>query len=156
MGPASTSNRRKCELGDRSGRETALPLRCVAAFLRISRGSYEYHRARLGRDRDAGIRSEARRVFGEGEGAWGYRTVWARLRWEGVVASEKRMRRVMREEGLEVVYNKRRRRGHSSYEGEVSAAPPNLVGRDFRAAAPDELWLTDVTEFRPRRGPRST
>ena len=35
-----------------------------------------------------------------GGGAWGYRTVWARLRREGVIASEKRVRRVMREEGL--------------------------------------------------------
>ena len=149
--PASTSNRSKCELGERLRRETGLPLRCVTAFLRISRSSYEYHRARLGRDRDADIRSEVRRVFGEGEGAWGYRTVWPRLRREGVVAIEKRVRRVMREEGLEVVYNKRRRRGYSSYEGEVSAAPPNLVGRDFRAA-PDELWLIDVTESRLSSG----
>ena len=43
------------------------------------------------------------------------------------------------------------RRGYSSYEGEVSAAPPNLVGRDFRAA-PDELWLIDVTESRLSSG----
>lgn len=54
----------------------------------------------------------------------------------------------MREEGLEVVYNRRRRRGWSSYEGEVSAAPPNLVARDFHSSAPDQLWLTDITEFR--------
>lgn len=53
----------------------------------------------------------------------------------------------MREEGLEVVYNRRRRRW-SSYAGEVSAAPPNLVARDFSAPAPDELWVTDITEFR--------
>ena len=57
------------------------------------------------------------------------------------------MRRLMREEGLEVVYNRRRRRW-SSYAGEVSAAPPNLVARDFSAPAPDELWVTDITEFR--------
>ncbi len=36
--------------------------------------------------------------------------------------------------------------------GEVSAAPPNLVARDFSAAAPDELWVTDVTEFRVPAG----
>ena len=35
----------------------------------------------------------------------------------------------MREEGLEVVYNKRRARGYSSYAGEVSKAPENLVNR---------------------------
>ena len=30
----------------------------------------------------------------------------------------------------------------------MSAAPPNLVARDFSAPAPDELWVTDITEFR--------
>lgn len=64
--PGSMSNRRKCELGERSGRVTGLPLRPVTAFLGISRSSYEYHRARLGRDRDADIRTEAVRLFEEG------------------------------------------------------------------------------------------
>lgn len=73
--------------------------------------------------------------------------VWVRLRRTGARVSEKVVRRVMREEGLEVVYN-RRRRHWSSYAGEISEAPGNLVGRDFRASAPDELWLTDITEFR--------
>ena len=153
--PASISNRRKCELGERSGREACLPLRSATAFLRISKSSHEYHRARLGRDRDADIRSKVRRLFGEGRRAWGYRTVWARLRAGGTPASKKRVRRVMREEGLEVVYNRRRERGYSSYAGEVSAAPPNLVNRDFHASAPDELWLTDITEFRLPSGERA-
>ncbi len=146
--PASISNRSKCELGERLRRATALPLRSITGFLRISKSSYEYHRARLGRDRDADIRGAVRDVFGEGRGAWGYRTVWAHLRRRGVLCSEKRVRRVMREEGLEVVYDRRRRRGYSSYAGEVSKAPPNLVRRNFRAPEPNRLWLTDITEFR--------
>lgn len=52
----SMSNGSKCELGERLRRATGLPLRCVTAFLRISKSSYEYHRARLGRDRDADLR----------------------------------------------------------------------------------------------------
>ena len=148
--PGSISNRSKCELGERLRRGTGLPLRSITAFLRISKSSYEYHRRRLAapRDRDADIRPLVRRLFEEGRGAWGYRTVWARLRRAGARASEKRVRRVMREEGLRPAYARRRRRGWSSYEGEVSAAPPNLVARDFRAGAPDELWVTDITEFR--------
>ena len=149
--PASISNRSKCELGERLRRETALPLRSITAFLRISKSSYEYWRPRVlagEPDRDADIRASVVRVFREGSGAWGYRTVWAHLRREGVRASEKRVRRVMREEGLEVVYNRKRRRGYSSYVGEVSKAPANLVGRRFRAPAPNRLWLTDITEFR--------
>ena len=148
--PASISNRSKCELGERLRRATALPLRSITGFLRISKSSYEYWRPRVAapRDRDADIRDRVVRIFREGSGCWGYRTVWARLRREGVRASEKRVARVMREEGLEVVYNKRRARGYSSYAGEVSKAPENLVNRNFHADEPNRLWLTDITEFR--------
>lgn len=148
--PASISNRSKCELGERLRRETGLPLRSITGFLRISKSSYEYQRARLAcrRDRDADIRPLVRELFDAENGARGYRAVHARMRRAGVVASEKRVRRVMREEGLRPAYAKRRRKGYSSYAGEVSKAPPNLVGRDFHASAPDELWLTDITEFR--------
>ena len=152
--PASISNRSKCELGERLRRATGLPLRLITAFLRISKSSYEYHRARLApRDRDADIRPLVVALFSEGGGAWGYRSVWARLRRAGVRASEKRVRRVMREEGLAVRYARRRRRW-SSYGGEPSPAPPNLVRRRFRAGAPDELWLTDITEFALPSGER--
>jgi transposase InsO family protein len=154
--PASISNRSKCELGERLRRATALPLRSITGFLRISKSSYEYWRPRVAapRDRDADIRDRVVRIFREGSGCWGYRTVWARLRREGVRASEKRVARVMREEGLEVVYNKRRARGYSSYAGEVSKAPENLVNRNFHADEPNRLWLTDITEFRLPDDPR--
>ena len=31
--------------------------------------------------------------------------------------------------------------------GEISPAPDNLLNRDFSASAPNEKWLTDITEF---------
>lgn len=31
--------------------------------------------------------------------------------------------------------------------GEISPAPDNIVNRNFRAAAPNEKWLTDITKF---------
>ena len=154
FGPDSISNRSKVELGERLRAATGLPLRSITAFLRISKSSYEYHRARLGADRHAELRVQVRALFEGGDRNWGYRRIWAELRRAGTRVSEKVVRRIMREEGLEVVYNKRRRRW-SSYAGEVSAAPENLVQRDFHAAAPDELWLTDITEFRVGpKGPR--
>ena len=47
----------------------------------------------------------------------------------------------------------RKKRRYSSYRGEVSEAPENLLRDErgkhhFRADAPNELWVTDVTEFR--------
>lgn len=154
--PASISNRSKCELGERLRRETGLPLRSIIGFLRISKSSYEYQRARLAEraDRDGDIRAQVVATFARGDGMWGYRTVWARMRRAGTVASEKRVLRVMREEGLRPAYAKRRRRGYSSYAGEVSKAPDNLVNRDFHADEPDRLWLTDITEFRLPAGPK--
>jgi transposase InsO family protein len=31
--------------------------------------------------------------------------------------------------------------------GEISAAPGNIINRDFQASAPNEKWLTDISEF---------
>lgn len=150
--PGSISNKRKCELGERLRRETGRPLREITAFLRISKSSYEYHRARLGGpDPLAELKARVRALFDESRGRYGYRRIWALLRREGVRASEKVVRRVMREEGLEAARGKGAGRW-SSYAGEPSWAPPNLVGRDFRSGLPNFLWVTDVTEFRLRSG----
>lgn len=51
--PASISNRSKCELGERLRRATALPLRSITGFLRISKSSYEYWRPRVAAPRRA-------------------------------------------------------------------------------------------------------
>ena len=49
----------------------------------------------------------------------------------------------MREDGLVARVPGRRR--YSSYEGEVTPAPDNLVNRDFTAERPNEKWLTAVS-----------
>lgn len=146
--PALISNRSKCGLGERLRQATGLPLRLIIAFLKISKSSYEYHRSRLGQDKYERLRTQVRSVFREGQRRWGYRTVHARLKREGTHVSEKVVRRIMAEEGLKVVYNKKRPHSWSSYVGEISKAPKNLISRNFHALAPDELWLTDITEFR--------
>lgn len=38
-------------------------------------------------------------------------------------------------------------RRYSSYRGEMSPAPGNLVGRRFHAQAPNRLWVTDISQF---------
>ena len=63
--PRSISRRRRVELGERLRAATGLPLREITRFLGISRSSYAYHRARLGRDRYAALRLEVRELFRE-------------------------------------------------------------------------------------------
>ena len=55
------------------------------------------------------------------------------------------MRRLMSEEGLIVGSTQRRR--FSSCRGGLSPAPENIIARDFQASAPNEKWLTYITEF---------
>jgi transposase InsO family protein len=51
----------------------------------------------------------------------------------------------MKQEGLIVSVNRKRRYG--SYLGEISPAPENIINRNFKAATPNQKWLTDITEF---------
>ena len=149
FGPDSISNRSKVELGERLRAATGLPLRSITAFLRISKSSYEYQRQAISRpDRHAGLRARVREALEGASASRGYRYVTHALRSgdDPVAVSEKAVRRIMREEGLAVSCAKRKAKC-SSCKGEISDAPENLVNRDFRAAAPNEPWLTDITEF---------
>ena len=149
------SNMEKAVLIDKLRLETDRPLKEPTGSLRISKSSYEYCRAKLrAKDRHARLRADIRRIFDGAGGRRGYRYVHNELREEGTVVSEKVVRRLMAEEGCRVVYLKRRRR-YSSYRGEISDAPPNLVERNFRAGGPNELWLTDITEFKLPSGEKA-
>ena len=50
----------------------------------------------------------------------------------------------MKKQGLEC---KVRMKKYHSYKGEVGKIAPNLLERDFHADAPNQKWVTDVTEF---------
>lgn len=49
---------------------------------------------------------------------------------------------------VEFTLERGKKRRHSSYKGEISDAPENLVKRNFHTDAPNKPWLTDITEFR--------
>lgn len=42
----------------------------------------------------------------------------------------------------------RRKRRFTAYRGEVGTTAPNRLNRAFTAIAPNQKWVTDVTEFR--------
>ena len=52
----------------------------------------------------------------------------------------------MKEEDIHVPSYKSPKK-YSSYIGEVSPPVENLLKRDFHVDAPNEKWLTDITEF---------
>ncbi len=143
------TNREKTLVIEHLRQTTGHALKDLTASLRISKSSYEYQRAALARpDKYAGLRSKIADIFEGASRSRGYRYVTHELREleEPIVVSEKVVRRIMREEGMEVT-RKRAGKPCSSYKGEITDAPENLVKRDFAAGLPNFLWLTDITEF---------
>ena len=138
------SNQEKTRLVDALRDTYALPE--LFAELDIARSSYFYHRARLRlADKYADARPAITDVFERNHRCYGYRRLRAALGRHKFSLSEKVVRRLMKQECLVVAAKKRRKYG--SYLGEISPAPDNLINRDFQAAAPNEKWLTDITEF---------
>lgn len=143
--PKRLTNAEKAELVDRLRGKWGLSV--VLAAVALPRSSYQY-RVEAGRkpDKYADLRIRISEIFEASERRYGYRRIHGELAREGVCVSEKVVSRLMGEEGL-IAKGRKRRRRYSSYAGEISAAPPNLVNRDFHADAPNRLWLTDITEF---------
>ena len=75
----------------------------------------------------------------------GYRRLQASLTKQQINISEKVVQRLMKQAHLVVPKPKKRR--YASYLGEISPAPENIINRKFQASAPNEKWLTDITEF---------
>lgn len=124
----------------------------------MAKSSYEYARnaqLRGETEEHAAARKAVVEAFEASGGTYGYRRITARVNAgsePGGRVGEWTVRSIMGEEGL-VARVARRRRRHGSYGGEISEAPPNLLrderGRhNFGADAPNEKWVTDVTEFR--------
>ena len=116
----------------------------------MAKSSYEYARnaqVKGESEEHAAARDAVVTAFKESGGTYGYRRITA-----VVDVGEWTVRSIMREENLVARAAKKKRR-YSSYEGEISAATPNLLRDErgkhhFGAGKPNELWITDVTEFR--------
>ena len=95
--------------------------------------------------RDEELLVEIRRVWeGKGRKLYGAEKVWKELRREGVEVARCTVERLMREHGMSGVVAKRRR-PRTTIPGDERRRPTDLVERDFRAPAPNQLWVTDIT-----------
>ena len=129
----------------------------ILPMVGMAKSSYEYARSareKGERPQRRAVREAVRSAFDESGGTYGYRRVLAALNSNADPSArigEHTVRAIMAEEGL-TARNVKRKRRYSSYAGEISQAPPNLL-RDkrgkhrFRSDAPNKLWITDITEF---------
>jgi len=143
------------DLKDLSNREkTALigalknehPLKSLLDRLGLSRSSYYYQLWTQSLEcKYKALKHHIIELFDLNNRCYGYRRIHVLLAQEGIKVSEKVVRMLMEEASL--VAQPKRKRKYSSYQGEITPAPENLLERNFRADAPNEKWLTDITEF---------
>ena len=99
-------------------------------------------------DKDKELKDEIKTIVEASKGRYGYRRVTMVLKDKGFNINHKRVLRIMREESLLCSKFKTRSRKYSSYKGQIGKVADNIVKRQFTATKPNQLWLTDVTEFR--------
>jgi transposase InsO family protein/transposase-like protein len=144
VAPRFLSNREKTLLVE--ALKHTYSLSDLFAELELPRSSYFYHRSRLRvPDKYADARLALSELFESNRRCYGYRRLRSAMGRQQIHLSEKVIRRLMKQEGLIVSVNRKRRYG--SYLGEISPAPENIINRNFKAATPNQKWLTDITEF---------
>jgi putative transposase len=93
--------------------------------------------------RDAELIERIRKVHCENFGVYGVRKMWWQLRREGVDVARCTVERLMGQAGLKGAIRGKKRRT-TIPDGQAERAL-DLVDRDFSAAAPNRLWVSDFT-----------
>ncbi|MEV6103076.1 IS3 family transposase [Nocardia sp. NPDC059246] len=97
--------------------------------------------------RDAEILAEIHRLRAADRGRrrdYGARKMWRELLRAGVQVGRGRVERLMRAHGLAGLVPIRRK-PRTTVPGNEDRRPKDLVDRDFRAPAPNQLWVADIT-----------
>jgi putative transposase len=92
---------------------------------------------------DERLKTEIARVHGANFGVYGIEKVWRQLNREGHKVGRDRVARLMDDLELSGVVRGKRKR--TTYPAEISQRPADLVERNFTAAAPNALWVSDLT-----------
>lgn len=93
--------------------------------------------------RDEILKPEILRVFSEHFGVYGVRKVWRQLGREKIEVARCTVARLMRDLGLQGVIRGKPKRTTISDKG--APCPLDHVNRQFKAPAPNRLWVSDFT-----------
>src|SRR5262249_25140057 len=94
--------------------------------------------------RDEQLTLLIRRVYEDNYRVYGARKIWAELRRQGVRVDRCTVERLMRRAGIVGVSRGAKKR-RTTVADPAAAARPDLLRRDFTAAAPNTRWVADFT-----------
>ena len=137
-----------------SAERARYPVSLQCELLGVSRSGYYDWERRAPSDRalsDAFLTEKIRTIHAENLGVYGAPRIHAELRMgEGIRVGRKRVERLMRQAGLSGLV--KRRRGRTTVRVQGVRVADDLVRREFRPAAPNELWVADITYLRTWQG----
>jgi putative transposase len=126
----------------------------ICALLGIAPSTYHATKRRppsARATRDAELRPEILRVWEQNLSVYGADKVWDQLNKDGIAVARCTVERLMREMGLQGC-----RRGRTwvrtTTGDEALERPADLVERQFRAPAPNRLWVADLTYVKTHAG----
>ena len=128
-------------------RRVDYPVRVMCEVLDVSRAGYYAWRSRPESARSAENRElleDIQRIHSDNRGRYGSPRIHVELKAQGYGVSRGRVERLMRRHGIRAIMA-RPRRARTTDSRHDHPIAPNLIKRDFVAAAPNLVWLADIT-----------
>jgi putative transposase len=126
------------------------PIRVQCRVLIVSVSGYHQHQRRR-RDiaqrrhlSDEALLVHIRAVYAEARGAYGWPRIWRQLRAQGIRVGKQRVQRLMQAHGIRA-RGKRRFRIATTDSRHGLPIAPNVLDRNFTVAAPNQVWVGDLT-----------
>ena len=111
---------------------------------KIAKSTFYYQKALALPNKHEALEAEIDEIFASNNGIYGYRRITVELLRRGFTVNHKTVLRLVKKLGLRCMV---RMKKYRSYRGSVGHKAPNLLNRDFAALAPNQKWVTDITEF---------
>lgn len=121
------------------------PISKMLDFLGIPKSTYYRWKRQGSTFKDAELLERISVLCAKHKRRYGYRRITSGLATEyGMIVNHKRVRRIMRENGL---LSKIRRKKYRHYKPDAAIKKPDLIKRKFKADRPNQKWYTDVSEL---------
>jgi putative transposase len=137
-----------------SAEKARTPISIACELLGVSRSGYYDWATRAPSDRalsDAWLTDKIKEIWRQNRKVYGSPRIHAELRLQfGIRVGRKRVERLMRDAAISGLVA--RRRGRTTIRVPGVAVADDLVERQFRPAAPNVLWVADITYLRTWEG----
>lgn len=129
------------------------PVQLLCRVMGVARSGYYKWRAQPVSKREMAnqtLTEQIRTVHQQSDETYGSPRVYQELLAQGIICSQNRVARLMRQQ--KIAAKGRKRYKVTTKPNRKHPTAPNLLGRQFTASRPDETWLTDITYIRTREG----